>query len=93
MYVGRIVESASSTELFKNPRHPYTQALIDSLPQNSESGKPLATIAGQPPDSSTVPPGCGFCSRCPIALPECHQQVPALREIAPDHYVRCWKCQ
>ncbi|OGR28942.1 MAG: dipeptide/oligopeptide/nickel ABC transporter ATP-binding protein [Desulfuromonadales bacterium GWD2_54_10] len=93
MYVGRIVESASTTELFRNPCHPYTQALIASLPQNSQPGKPLATLVGQPPASNTILPGCGFCNRCPVALPECRQHVPALREIAPDHYVRCWKYQ
>jgi len=91
MYVGRIVESASSTELFQNPCHPYTQALIASLPQNNESGRPLATLKGQPPNSTSILPGCGFCNRCPTALPECQQQVPTLREVAPNHYVRCWK--
>lgn len=93
MYVGRIVESASSTDLFRNPCHPYTQALIASLPQNTESGKPLATLKGQPPGSNATLPGCGFCNRCPVALPECRQQVPPLREVGPDHYVRCWKYQ
>ena len=93
MYSGRIVESASSAELFRNPYHPYTRSLIASLPQNNEPGKPLATLEGQPQDSTDIPPGCCFCNRCAIALPECHQQVPALQEVAPQHYVRCWKCQ
>lgn len=93
MYVGRIVESASSPELFRSPLHPYTQALIASLPQNAESGKPLATLEGPPPESTIIPPGCGFCNRCPIALPECSMELPALQEVAPNHYVRCWKYQ
>ncbi|RII31685.1 MAG: ABC transporter ATP-binding protein [Geobacter sp.] len=93
MYAGRIVESAVSTDLFRDPRHPYTRALLASLPQNAEPGKPLATLEGQPPDLTATLPGCGFCSRCPLAGPPCHQQLPEIREISPKHYVRCWKCQ
>jgi peptide/nickel transport system ATP-binding protein len=91
MYSGRIVESAASPELLLNPRHPYTQALLASLPQNAEPGKPLATLAGQAPSLTADLPGCGFCDRCPVSLPECRRQVPELREIAPGHHVRCWK--
>ena len=91
MYAGRIVESASSSALLQKPYHPYTQALIASLPQNSEPGKPLATLVGHPPESTATLQGCGFCNRCPIALPECRQQIPPLREVSPHHYVRCWK--
>jgi oligopeptide/dipeptide ABC transporter ATP-binding protein len=91
MYAGRIVESAPSGELLGNPRHPYTRALLASLPQNAEPGKPLATLTGQPPSLSSVLPGCGFCDRCPLALPECRHQVPELREVAPDHLLRCWR--
>lgn len=93
MYAGRIVESAASPGLFRSPRHPYTMALLASLPQNAEPGKPLATLAGQPPDMATELKGCGFCDRCTIAGPECKQQLPELREVASGHYVRCWKCQ
>ncbi|MBI2354892.1 MAG: ABC transporter ATP-binding protein [Deltaproteobacteria bacterium] len=93
MYAGRIVESADSVELFRNPRHPYTLALLASLPQNAEPGKPLATLAGQAPDMAADLPGCGFCDRCPLAGPECRRELPALREVAPGHYVRCWRCQ
>lgn len=90
MYAGRIVEEASTRELLTNPRHPYTLALLASLPQNSEPGKPLNTIAGQAPGSSTTLPGCGFCERCPVVRPECRRETPALREISPGHAVRCW---
>jgi peptide/nickel transport system ATP-binding protein len=93
MYAGRIVESAASPELFRTPHHPYTMALLASLPQNAEPGKPLATITGQPPDMAADLPGCGFCDRCPIGGPECKRQLPELREVAAGHYVRCWKCQ
>lgn len=90
MYAGRIVETAPTSELFSNPRHPYTLALLDSLPQNSEPGSPLKTIAGQAPGLSATLPGCGFCDRCPVAGPECRLETPALREILPGHAVRCW---
>ena len=90
MYAGRIVEDASTRELFTNPRHPYTLALLASLPQNSEPGSPLSTIAGQAPGQSATLPGCGFCERCPVARPECRRETPPLREIRPGHNVRCW---
>jgi len=91
MYAGRIVESAPSAELLGNPYHPYTRALLASLPQNAEPGKPLVTLAGQSPSLSTDLPGCGFCDRCPVAHPECRRQVPELREITPGHFLRCWR--
>jgi len=90
MYAGRIVEMAASRELLGNPCHPYTRALLASLPQYAEPGKPLATLAGQSPSLSADLPGCGFCDRCPVALPECHRELPELRETAPGHSVRCW---
>lgn len=90
MYAGRIVESAASRELLLNPGHPYTRALLASLPQNAEPGKPLKALAGQPPRLGSTPSGCGFCERCPIPLPECRHEVPPLIETAPGHYVRCW---
>jgi peptide/nickel transport system ATP-binding protein len=90
MYAGRIVESADSPDLFRNPLHPYTRALLASLPQNAEPGRPLATLSGQAPDIAALQPGCGFCERCPVALPECRQEVPELSEVEPGHLVRCW---
>jgi peptide/nickel transport system ATP-binding protein len=90
MYAGRIVESAASRELLDNPLHPYTRALLASLPQNAEPGKPLATLAGQAPRLTADLPGCGFCERCPVSLPECRAALPPLRERAPGHSVRCW---
>ncbi|BCS53780.1 ABC transporter ATP-binding protein [Geobacter sp. SVR] len=90
MYAGRIVESAPSAELLRHPGHPYTRALLASLPQNAEPGKPLATLAGQPPGITAASRGCGFCDRCPVSLPECRQELPELREISPGHHVRCW---
>ncbi len=93
MYAGRIVESANSSDLLNNPHHPYTRALIASLPRNAEPGKPLATLHGQAPDLAALLPGCGFCERCPIAMAECRNKVPELLEISPGHHVRCWNPQ
>jgi peptide/nickel transport system ATP-binding protein len=90
MYAGRIVEESSTSELFSNPRHPYTLALLASLPQNSEPGRPLNTIAGQAPGLSAILPGCGFCQRCPVVRPQCRRETPDLHEISPGHSVRCW---
>jgi len=91
MYAGRIVESAPSGELLGNPGHPYTRALLASLPQNAEPGKPLTTLKGQAPNLSVDLPGCGFCERCPAGMPECRRELPPLRETTPGHFVRCWK--
>lgn len=93
MYAGRIVESAFSTDLLNNPHHPYTRALIASLPRNAEPGKPLATLPGQAPDLAASQPGCGFYGRCAISLPVCSSEVPQLLEISPGHNLRCWNPQ
>ncbi len=91
MYAGRIVESADTAELFRNPLHPYTEGLLASLPQITEPGKPLRTIPGHVPSLLEDLPGCGFCERCPDKKWECKERMPALREAGPGHMVRCWK--
>lgn len=90
MYAGCIVESAPSLTLLKAPAHPYTSALLNSLPQNAEPGKPLATLAGQLTPQDCRSAGCSFQPRCPVALPQCSNQMPQLEEINPGHLVRCW---
>jgi len=89
MYAGCIVESAETHELFSSPLHPYTQALLASLPQNAEPGKPLAALPGQAPDITANLPGCSFFPRCPLAISECKEYLPELTETAPGHFVRC----
>jgi peptide/nickel transport system ATP-binding protein len=92
MYAGQIVESAPTKTVMTTPGHPYTQALLASLPQYAEPGKPLKTLAlqmtGRKPDFA----GCAFAGRCPIASDVCFSETQHLLEISPSHQVRCWKC-
>jgi peptide/nickel transport system ATP-binding protein len=93
MYAGRIVEKAPTATLFAGPRHPYTLALLASLPQNNEPGTPLAVLPGAPPDLASIQNGCGFCERCPDAVSHCREELPELKAVADGHYVRCWRRQ
>ena len=92
MYAGQVVESAPTAMLLATPRHPYTKALLASLPQYAEPGKPLPTLAGQLNARSESDGGCCFAERCPIAASECRTESQQLHEIAPSHFLRCWKC-
>lgn len=92
MYAGYIVESASVKELYKRPTHPYTKALLSSLPRIDASGKRrLNSIPGQPPDLSTTIIGCPFAPRCSYAVETCTQENPKLETIADGHHVACWE--
>ena len=93
MYAGRILEYAETAEIFRNPLHPYTQGLLDSLPQNSAPGMPLNTISGQVPELLSDLKGCGFCERCPKKEWRCREEKPAMTEVGAGHQVRCWKFQ
>ena len=92
MYAGQVVESAPTATLLTTPRHPYTEALLASLPQNAEPGRPLPTMPGQLNIRTAHAGGCSFAERCPLAEVTCHSEQQLLREIAPSHTVRCWKC-
>jgi peptide/nickel transport system ATP-binding protein len=92
MYAGQIVESAPTKILLSSPGHPYTQALLASLPQYAEPGKPLTTLAGQMTGIKSCIAGCAFAGRCPTASDVCFTETQQLREITPSHFVRCWKC-
>ena len=90
MYAGRIVETASAGELYANPRHPYTQGLMNSIPGLDDLPQSrLSTIDGQPPDLARLPRGCAFAPRCPHASEQCLTQPPVLEEISPAHSRAC----
>jgi peptide/nickel transport system ATP-binding protein len=93
MYAGQIVELAPARELLQRPLHPYTQALMASVPKLQGGAKRLTAIAGNVPRIGNFPTGCRFAPRCAIAKPECSQNVPELREVEPGRWVRCpfWK--
>jgi|TARA_B110000211_G_scaffold11463_3_gene12080 oligopeptide transport system ATP-binding protein len=91
MYGGRIVESASAARLYKQPKHPYTQGLMNSIPTlGGGPGARLNTIVGQPPDLANLPAGCAFHPRCAHAQDACTQSKPSLTEIEPDHHRACF---
>jgi oligopeptide/dipeptide ABC transporter ATP-binding protein len=91
MYAGKIVETASTSELFKAPRHPYTVALISSVPRLDRKDDRLYSIDGQPPSMMNLPAGCRFRPRCSTALPVCGEQEPPEAEIGNNHSVSCWR--
>ena len=91
MYGGRVVETASARELYKNPQHPYTEGLMASIPKlDGDPGSRLYTIEGQPPDLSNLPSGCSFHPRCPYAQDKCTMTKPTLSDVAPNHLRACF---
>ncbi len=90
MYLGQMVEKAPSDELFKNRYHPYTKALISAVPiPDIDHRRERIQLKGELTSPINPKPGCRFASRCRYARPECFSQEPALREVAPNHFVRC----
>jgi len=92
MYMGRIVELASSEELYADPLHPYTQALLSAIPvpdPDAEARKERIVLSGDLPSPVNPGEGCAFRSRCPHAMPSCSEKTPELREVKPGHYVAC----
>jgi oligopeptide/dipeptide ABC transporter ATP-binding protein len=90
MYAGNIIEHAPTEKIFANPRHPYTQGLLDSLPKIHEDQEELQTIEGSVPSPYNMPAGCRFATRCPHQQPICHEQQPELIEQNDGVRVRCW---
>jgi len=90
MYAGRVVESGPVRQLFKRPLHPYTQALLSSVPRMTDKCQRLTAIDGQPPDLAALPPGCAFSPRCPSALDRCRHEPPPVLDGSDHRTVRCW---
>jgi len=89
MYAGRIVEQGPVREIFLQPRHPYTRALLSSIPKIGNKD-PLYAIPGQPPDLADLPSGCAFSPRCPQAWDRCRTDEPTDLFVQADHHARCW---
>ena len=91
MYAGRIVEMAPTRTVFKNPAHPYTQALLTAVPRaDTPRGTKLAAIGGQPPNLVNLPKGCPFAPRCRKAQARCREELPTLDTVGPNQQVACF---
>ncbi len=92
MYLGKMVELASREELFRNPLHPYTQALMSAIPIPDPTLKRERIILpGDVPSPVNPPKGCRFHPRCPVAMDHCAIEEPPFREVSPEHHVACWR--
>jgi oligopeptide/dipeptide ABC transporter ATP-binding protein len=91
MYAGKIVETAETKELFANPAHPYSEALLNSVPDVRSNSRRLVSIKGQPPSIYDVPSGCPFAPRCPAVMARCLEQFPPSVEVKAEHTTSCWK--
>jgi len=89
MYAGRIVESGPVLDIFRQPRHPYTQGLMASVPQAGGERMPLQSIDGTPPSLLALPPGCSFSPRCAYRTERCEREVPVLESLSEQHNVAC----
>lgn len=90
MYLGNLVEVASNKDLYKEPLHPYTQALISAIPEpDPTKRKERIVLKGDVPSPANPPTGCPFHTRCPVATEICSQEKPPLKEVRPGHYVAC----
>ena len=92
MYAGKIIETGTAAEIYRNPRHPYTLGLLKSVPRLDEAVKAsLDPIKGLPPDLIDLPVGCSFQPRCPYAFDRCTQETPYLMEHSEAHTTACWR--
>jgi oligopeptide/dipeptide ABC transporter ATP-binding protein len=91
MYAGRIVETGPTKDLLQQPKHPYTIALLGSVPRLDRTRKKLASIPGEPPKLSNLPPGCRFHPRCSLAVEACLREMPPEVEVDRNHFASCWR--
>ncbi len=91
MYAGQVVERCDVHRLFAEPQHPYTIGLLGSIPRLHLEQARLSAIEGVVPDAAAFPQGCRFHPRCPFAIEQCRREIPALREITPNHHAACWR--
>jgi oligopeptide/dipeptide ABC transporter ATP-binding protein len=89
MYGGRIMESGTVRAVFKNPQHPYTRGLLNSIPSLEIDRQNLSSISGSPPDLVNPPEGCIFLPRCSHSKECCTGKMPEMREVEPEHFVAC----
>lgn len=93
MYAGRIVETGSVRDIFNHPSHPYTQALLNSVPKLEERSERLYSIEGQPPALWNLPEGCRFAARCPHTEERCEQEYPPSFALSEGHTANCWRLE
>ncbi len=91
MYAGRIVEMGNVREIFNSPSHPYTEALLASVPKLEEDVDRLFAIEGQPPALHDLPQGCAFADRCPYVMERCREEYPADFQVSATHNASCWR--
>lgn len=90
MYLGEIVELGKTDEIFFTPAHPYTKALLSSVPQITKTGEEKIILEGDLPSPSDLPKGCKFHTRCPYCMPVCREKMPDKTQITDTHYVKCF---
>ncbi len=93
MYLGKLVELAPAAELYRAPRHPYTQALISAIPTIGGDRRERIVLTGDLPSPTAPPAGCRFHTRCPYADERCRREDPALRQVGPDHWAACHRSE
>jgi oligopeptide/dipeptide ABC transporter ATP-binding protein len=92
MYAGRIVETGPAKLIYREPGHPYTVGLLNSVPRmDRKRGTPVEPIPGNPPDLGELGPGCAFAPRCRFAVSRCHDNIPPLEKISRDHSAACFE--